>query len=268
MGAVAVLALPIGSLLYQFYNAIEYECFLESRKGPKEVEKILEENAFEKELNWWKGDDIKKDTKKNSKNSNRKPRDFKLQILLRQNEVLDIIYYKYEKNLADILERFFTYYHSNNVIEMYAPLLAVFAVAILDIIYLHSNALWKTGTLSAMFVFFIVLFVIVIFSIICFCLCSWLSYLKVIIILKISGIFIVILHIMTLLLLSEVKLLVIFSVPIILIMSLVKCHKNKELKKQIDELERDIVRLKKRKIIKIINEVQNKRVFINRMFWI
>jgi len=102
VAAVAViLALPIGFLLYQFYTFVEHKNFLDNRIGMKVVPLILE--GFPDRKNWWCCED--RDTAE-------------------KNEVLDIAFYMKNgdsTNLARILERFESFYHSRRVVGIYVP---------------------------------------------------------------------------------------------------------------------------------------------------
>lgn len=101
-GVFAVLALPLGFLVYQIYIYFEDEKFLRKRAGMKVVKEILEKWPKSQEEKWW-----------SSRNH------------VERNEILDIIFYKYEKELAKILERFINFYHSSRVVGIYVPLTAL-----------------------------------------------------------------------------------------------------------------------------------------------
>jgi hypothetical protein len=241
-GSAVILALPLGSLLLMFYHAIEYGPLLKERIGLTEIKNILEENDLSDELEWCNKDKTH----------------------ARMNEIFDMISYNYEEKLTNILERFLTYYHSGNVIKVYAPLSAIIAVGVSDVSYLwflmeKSNVL--TGDCKPCLFLIVFVFLLVLLL---------LYYLSILLdppeeckkpkieIVAILCCLIVITHIATLFYFSKPCLLVVFSAIMILAISLIMKKKNLLLKKQIDELEKNIVRLHRKEIVETIDRAMKK----------
>jgi hypothetical protein len=124
-----VLALPVGVLLYQIYIFNERENFLENREGMKVIPGILERYAAETDeegkpknrpsfpaeaLRWWNNHEE----------------------TVERNEYLDMIFYsrKDEKDIIDTMERFQNFYHSKRVIGIYSPIVAALLAEIIAIL--------------------------------------------------------------------------------------------------------------------------------------
>lgn len=142
LGAAAILALPLGFFIYQFYLFFEDEKFLKKRAGMKVVKQILDRYPAPQERRWWECPRMK---------------------YTRRNEVLDIIFYKHEENLANVLERFINFYHSKRVIGIYVPLSALILHFLFFLcLYAAQNYLPEdiiVNTLMISFVIFILLIV-------------------------------------------------------------------------------------------------------------
>jgi hypothetical protein len=112
--AIVVIGLPLGYLVHSVYTNFDYyDKFLSKRHGYKVVLKILEKKDKKGELiEYWEGLSCEK-----------------------QNEVLDIIFYKKEKELANILERYIGYFHSNYTISKWAPIVAFILSIIIYSLY-------------------------------------------------------------------------------------------------------------------------------------
>ena len=251
LSAMAVaLALPIGLIIYDLYTTFEYKKFLENRKGTQMISEVLErypflENGFVesenkwsslvKELEWWGDHDDPAE----------------------RNEILDVGFYNEEKerNLVRILERFINFYHSRRVIGIYAPLVASLATIFLSVYLIHPLPkidfyLFPLSMISqhlrGVIVFAGNILILLVISILrknnrqCF--------------LRFFHWFVVIIAIVITFPISWY--LGYFFFPlIILIISLIiirPTHKNGLLKKQIEELETNMLLLKRKEIIKII----------------
>ncbi|KYK36495.1 MAG: hypothetical protein AYK19_08465 [Theionarchaea archaeon DG-70-1] len=244
---IVALALPIGFFLYQLYTTFDYKGFLEARKGIENTEKNIVTQILQKylslenkdidhkkewpflakELKWWK--------------NHRCPSE--------RNEILDISFYyeKKEKDLADILERFITYYHSGRVIGIYAPLVASLATIFL-FVYLFpqpSTSFSQNEILVSIGNIIVFAVILILKKYKCQCFFDWLDFCKFTAIIIIIGIII----------LSIPDLRFLFFPFIILAISLAiikPTYENGLLKKQIDELETNILLLKREEISKII----------------
>ena len=104
----ALLALPLGYLVFSFYFSCEERIFLGKRAGVRRggiIEQILKDFPAPDESNWWE------------QHENPAIR----------NEVLDIAFYSSDDKIeaAHILERFINFFHSARVIGMYVPVFSI-----------------------------------------------------------------------------------------------------------------------------------------------
>jgi ABC-type multidrug transport system fused ATPase/permease subunit len=118
---LSLFALPIGFLAYQLCLAFEYEKFLEKRDGGKIIRKIYD-LIYEVEDPLQLRGECGKESR-----------------VAKINEIMDTIFFKYEKELGNDISRAIMVYMSTLTVVKYVPIFAFFLTTILIFLFGTSH---------------------------------------------------------------------------------------------------------------------------------
>lgn len=237
---IAILALPIGVLLYQLYIFTERDNHLKCREGMNVVPRILRKYTFfrkedillTKAIEWWETHDHPAE----------------------RNEILDVIFYvtKGENNVINLMERFQSFYHSRRVIGLYAPLVAALMTEIVKVFLLAFSFKFIFGVIIVSS-FILVLKLECIWKYVdnlswpLYCLSHY-----VIIGIPVAFILLTNTHLESDEVLREIVLALL--IPVISMILILPTRKNGSLRREMDELESNVLQTRKDKIVEFMRE--------------